>query len=339
MNTNGKPLFTMFVGLPGSGKSFAADEMRKKGMKIFSSDDLRESTGEKNSAKVFAELRRGIVESLKNGEDCVLDATNLNRKKRMSFLDDVRRTGAGTKCILFVVPPEVCKARNAARANKHGVTDAVIDRMLRSFESPWYSDGFDEIEVKAYGGEFRPAFSDEDVDAFGQDNDHHGLPLGMHERKAAEYAEKTLVLTENAPFVAAAARRHDEGKTLTKGYVDSKGNPSEKAHYYDHEKVGSYLFLLRGFCGGKLDFPLTKWGILYVAFLICMHMRTGNAWKLSKKAEDRDRARIGEDAYRDLLALNEADRFAKNPSEEDEAEMNRKYMERISRLKPAPPRA
>lgn len=334
MKNNGRPMFVMFVGLPASGKSTCAEELRRKGMRIFSSDELREKTGERNNRKVFSELKTGVLAALRNGEDCVLDATNLNRKKRTAFLNDVRGTGAATKCVLFVVPPEVCKARNAERANRHGVTDEVIETMLRNFESPWYSDGFDEIEVRAFDGAFEPEFADEDADAFDQDNGHHALTLGEHERKAAEYAEKTLMLTENAPFVIAAARRHDEGKMLTRTYVDAKGNPSENAHYYGHEKVGSYLFLLRGFCGGRLDVPLTEWGILYCAFLISMHMRP-SVWKTSKNAEERDRLRIGDEAYADLLALGEADAFAKHPSEEDEERMNARMRAAAASLKPA----
>jgi CRISPR/Cas system-associated endonuclease Cas3-HD len=33
---------------------------------------------------------------------------------------------------------------------------------------------------------------------------------------------------------------HDIGKSFTKGYKDSKGNPCEYAHYYQHHLVSAY---------------------------------------------------------------------------------------------------
>jgi len=37
-----------------------------------------------------------------------------------------------------------------------------------------------------------------------------------------------------------AALLHDIGKSFTKGYKDSKGNPCEYAHYYQHHLVSAY---------------------------------------------------------------------------------------------------
>ena len=38
-----------------------------------------------------------------------------------------------------------------------------------------------------------------------------------------------------------AALRHDIGKPYVKAFIDSKGNPCEQAHYYQHQCVGAWM--------------------------------------------------------------------------------------------------
>ena len=71
------------VGLPGSGKSTYAGYLAKSGYKVFSSDAFREATGITNSAVVFKNLCRSIKQAVRDGHDCVLDATNLVADKRI----------------------------------------------------------------------------------------------------------------------------------------------------------------------------------------------------------------------------------------------------------------
>ena len=84
--------FYMMVGIPGSGKSKIAQEL---GVKVYSSDKLRkelwgseEIQGDNN--EIFTELYRRIKASLKNGESCVLDATNIKASKRAHFLKEIK---------------------------------------------------------------------------------------------------------------------------------------------------------------------------------------------------------------------------------------------------------
>lgn len=307
--------FRMEVGLPSSGKSRYAENMRQNGYTVFSSDEMREKDGIRDNDVIFRTLHAGIIGALKKGKSCILDATNLGRKKRFSLLEQAKRAGAATVCDLFVVPVPVLKERNRSRENTHGVTDEVIEQMLRRFECPWYSDGFDRIEVHAYDGGYTPEYTKEDLMSFVQDNPHHLLTVGEHEEEAYRYIRINHALTEHYPFLLEAARYHDDGKFFTKTFFNMKGERTETAHYYGHDNVGSYLFLLRAFCTDQYErpdeYPLTEWGKLYVATLIGMHMRPLVAWKNSEKARERDRKRIGEELYADILTLNEADLHAK----------------------------
>ena len=89
--------FLMLMGISSSGKSTLAQTMAAKcNYKVFSSDALREELfGDENdqthNSEVFEELHRRILKALDAGENCVYDATNLNRKRRIQFLERLKK--------------------------------------------------------------------------------------------------------------------------------------------------------------------------------------------------------------------------------------------------------
>ncbi len=103
-----------------------------------------------------------------------------------------------------------------------------------------------------------------------------------------------------------AAMLHDIGKPFTKSFVDSKGNPSKEAHYYQHHLVGAYMSLF------YVPDGYTDINRLRVANIIQHHMKmfeidkSPSADKLSKKFKEL----VGED-YNIILALHNADCKAK----------------------------
>ena len=133
--------------------------------------------------------------------------------------------------------------------------------------------------------------------------------IGIKTRDEIEAGAK---MTENLADIAAGA--HDLGKYYTKTFMDSKGNPSEEAHYYGHENYGAYMFLLgqnHAVSTGDDECAKTdkreQKNNLYIASLINWHMRPHTAWKQSEKAKERDRKLIGEEMYQDIMILHEAD--------------------------------
>ena len=93
---------------------------------------------------------------------------------------------------------------------------------------------------------------------------------------------------------------HDEGKVFTKSFYDARGNPSEEAHYYSHERCGAYNSLF-------YEMPCEH---LYVAQLIQWHMRPYLAWEQSEKAMQKDKKLLGETLFNDIMLLHEADLYA-----------------------------
>ena len=102
-----KPKFIMLVGLPGSGKSFKAQELSQEyNATIFSSDALREElfndvNHQADNTTLFNELHKRIKDCLKEGNNAIYDATNINYKKRMAFLAELKNIPCEKICVIM----------------------------------------------------------------------------------------------------------------------------------------------------------------------------------------------------------------------------------------------
>lgn len=300
--------FVMLVGIPASGKSTYAEELTKKGYHVHSSDKIREElfgdeNEQKDKSKVFEVLHKRIKEDLQNGVSCVYDATNMNMRRRIAFLNEIKKYPCRKKCVLFAIPVEECKRRNESRERK--VPDSVFDKMLRQFQCPYYYEGWDEIEV--VGSEKKYEIPLDEMEYFEQDNSHHSLTLGQHMKKAGEYYIQHF-FNKDTVYLLAAILAHDIGKFYTKDFHNTKGEITQEAHYYGHENCGAHMTLCH-YCS-ILGEGNNKNSLLYVCCLVNWHMRPYTAWKDSEKAKDRDIALIGKDMYEDIMKLHEADMAA-----------------------------
>lgn len=234
-NIDKTPILFMLCGLPGSGKSTCIDKIECDGEQpiVHSSDKLREELyGDENTQKhngeLFVELHRRIKADLKAGHSVVYDATNLSKKRRIAFLNELKKINCKHYCIVVLTPYERCLKQN--RMRERIVPDDVILRMYKNFQPPAYSEGWDKI-ILSFNLDEDDAGDRWDVntlfegdcgiDNFPQENSHHTLTLGMHCRKAHEY------ICKNKPGdvrLAFAALLHDEGKIITKSRINSKGD-------------------------------------------------------------------------------------------------------------------
>lgn len=298
------------VGLPGSGKS-TLYEMAYSNCKYISSDAIREEAfgdvnDQSHNNEVFNIMENRTIEALLNYESVYYDATNLSSKRRINFIKIIRQRCKQIAdeleiiCILVVPPLNIVKERNAARERK--VPEYVIDRMIKSFEVPHWSEGFDDIYVfKSTGGENLWEMLNKLVEV-PHDNPHHQLSLGYHMRAAKDYYQKECMIDFSRkidPRVAKAALFHDIGKGYCKVFHNSKGEPTEEAHYYNHENVGAYFYLANS-SGEDINDDMTN---LYIANLIQHHM---DYWKGEKYMEKISK-RFGEVFIFDLDCLHRAD--------------------------------
>ena len=301
--------FVMLCGLPGSGKSTYAERLEaEEGFIIHSSDKIRAELGDVNDQSknedVFNLLHKRVKADLNNRKNVCYDATNLNRKRRMAFLKELKNIECRKICVFIATPWEICLAQNFARDRQ--VPQEVMSRMYKSFQMPSIYEGFDEVIVHYENEDWKSYYGsvEEYVDSlvnFEQENSHHTLTLGNHMIGAVNYLAETKG-SECSLDVLYATYTHDIGKPGVKSFVNGKGEVTPEAHYYSHHNCGSYksLFFKYPKCINKE----------YVALLIEHHMKPMLEWKQSEKEKEKDRKLFGDHFINDVMLLHEADVFA-----------------------------
>lgn len=302
----------MMAGLPASGKStFARNVLSVNlGAVVHSSDAIRaEILGDENKQTqqelVFKTLHRRVFQDLMAGKDVVYDATNISYKRRMTFLQELNAKcipGLWTMCVFLATPYEKCLTNNASR--ERFVPEHVIERMYRKFDVPMLAEGWDEIWI--VGDEDRHGEIDSlttRLSKFEHDNPHHEYTVGQHCMATQQYLIHHY--KHSNVCLLYAALLHDIGKEKTKVFLDSHGNPTETAHFYNHERIGAYeSFSYTG--------NLSEHQRLMVALLIRWHMwpyvveLSDNPTKTANKV----RRLVGENIWSQIMVLNDCDRHA-----------------------------
>lgn len=136
------------VGLPGSGKS---TYLARLGAHPLSSDSIREGladdpTDQKIHDRVFATIRYLLRHRLAIGRPVTyIDATNLSRKERKTWVKFAREAGCEIEALYFDTPLDVCLARNQMRDRR--VPESVIREMAHKLTVPQLEEGFSRVEI------------------------------------------------------------------------------------------------------------------------------------------------------------------------------------------------
>lgn len=299
--------FIMNVGLPASGKTYYARHL--EGYEVFSSDDIRNELYPKgdgytkeHQTVVFNTLHKRLEQALTDGKNVVYDATNLHRKYRMAFLDQIKGIECVKSCYLFVEPLEVLKIRNVFR--EETVPESVYDRMIRSFQVPIMREGWDEIELITH---YNTQISKEAkfVEELDQHNEHHRLTIGSHNKRAVnlvrENPEFQKMRPEEKTLIATATQQHDIGKAVTISKVNHRGENDGNYHYYGHNNAGAYLAL----CSDR-NLGSYGMGTLDLALLIELHMKPFE-WAKKPALKEKDRALYGDWVVNAVDMIHDAD--------------------------------
>lgn len=293
----------IMCGLPASGKSSCAKAV--KNSIIISTDDIREEINgnaniQDNAALVFETAFNRIKDNLieEKYQNVVFDATNINYKKRTDIINRFKKYADNIICNFVYADYEECLERNSKRERK--VPEEVIKRMYYNFYVPQFFEGFDDIHFENNSNKTHNFDELKEKLNINQDNPNHKLSLLEHSQRALIY----LINRMNSPFgavIAMAGYLHDIGKIKTKAFINSKGEKTEIAHYYSHEKVGAYD-----------SFPYTEGNYLYTRFyiaqLIQWHMLLHQ--ELSEKTIEKYKNKLGIAFWKDLQLLHEADLYA-----------------------------
>ena len=297
-----QPKCIVLVGLPASGKSVYAKKLAQEhNATIFSSDDLRvelydDVNCQDHNQELFVELHKRIKDCLRSGKSAIMDSTNLNYKRRMAFLAELKNIPCEKICVIMATPYEECLRRNAERERK--VPEHAIQRMYFNFNIPYWYEGWDDIQVEY--GSYKGCYGKlvnwyHNYKNYHQHNSHHKLTLGEHCHKAA------LRIDERGSVeLICAAYIHDCGKIETATFTNSKGIVTEECHYYNHQYVSGYKALFFDY-----SHPLD------VAIIVMWHMQP-YFWEKdnNEKLHNKYRKLWGEDLYHDVMHLHSADKFA-----------------------------
>ncbi len=276
----------VLVGLPGSGKSSYAEQFKAvddaicTGVTVIhSSDAIREELfgdagSQEDNGRVFELMRKRTVEDLRADKTVIYDATNVTRKARKSAIACAHPTHDTVECHIVWAEPEECIRRDSLRERKVG--PAVIDKMLRRWQSPWLDEGFDKIEVHLNQYDFDQvkyvASKASDLH-IPHDNPHHQLGVWDHCMQAHLNVIDQGAADEQSRYrkynsVAKAAYWHDIGKPYTKFF-----KPGEDiAHYYDHHCVGGYLTYGLFLDPDHLTRDVEMSDICFISWIISNHM-------------------------------------------------------------------
>lgn len=310
--------FYMVVGLPGSGKSYLANQVLKELDEKtiwLSSDKIREELygseeEQGDPSKVFGEMRIRTEKALQDGWNVVYDACNINSKKRIAFLNNLKRYRCEKNCILCATPYEMCLERNKKR--DRFVPEAVIRQMYMNWNTPYFFEGWDHIYVQYAEGTKGSLgtvknFVEKQMD-FKQENPHHLETLGEHLRETASYLKEQYGYQEYSNMIIAALL-HDCGKSFAKVFTDKRGNKTEIAHYYQHQCNGAYDVLFY-----EIENKNTE-DMLEISMLVNLHMAPFG-WESVEKGSPKQKKLWGEKIYEEIKQIHAADEASSHSESE-----------------------
>lgn len=300
------PTIYVLCGLPGSGKSeFAKKLSEESGAIIHSSDSIRaEVYGDENDQahnnEVFNILHKRIKENLLAGRSVIYDATNINKKRRICYLNTLKNIPCIKTCVVIATSYEKCLSNVQARKRK--LPREVLFKKYVSWQPPHISEGWDSIAIYYPWPEAPKKYNISSLLSYNQNNSHHSLSLGHH------LIETCIQLnlkypSQNDCNLNSAALLHDIGKPFTRIEKNSKGICDGETHYYNHNCVGAYDSMFYKHPDETAD------TILDIANLIYYHMHPYSSWK-SDKVMERDRKLLGEEVFERVMKLHVADMAA-----------------------------
>lgn len=272
-------LLILPIGLPASGKSYWCDEQKAQNPDtiVVSSDAIRQEiyndvNDQTHNKEVFSIMFERTVKALADGGTVVYDATNLNRKRRIALINNIRAKVKNLEVhyIVFAVPYEQILINNAKR-ERH-VPEEVIERMYHNFDVPLPHESCNYIRIVNWC-EAVPPIEDllqRNIET-PHNNINHSLSCGNHCLATQEYIKNCTkhygIYQNERRILSLAARYHDVSKYKVKTFTRFNGEPDTNAHYYNHEKVSAYDFLAH-----YTDDTLLPYEKIMVAALIDRHM-------------------------------------------------------------------
>jgi predicted kinase len=142
-----RPMLTMMVGLPRSGKTTYVNAHFKGSDPILCADQLRYLVyGQRfwgdGEELMWSIHKKVLTMLLEQGIDVVIDETNTTEARRQPLIKLARKYGYSVRAIVISTPADVCIAR--AKAENDTVIIPVIERMEAQYE-PIVDEDYDWV--------------------------------------------------------------------------------------------------------------------------------------------------------------------------------------------------
>ena len=143
----------VMVGIPGSGKSTYAKKLSEEfGIKVISSDDVRDLNPKMEEKDIFGEVYRLISCEIKEGKDVILDATNSTKFIRSRIVERLKPYNITYDMVAYYFPIdyktcyERIERRNQKRIDRYFPLD-VLESYYKKAEAPSINEGFKEVKI------------------------------------------------------------------------------------------------------------------------------------------------------------------------------------------------
>lgn len=139
--------------------------------------------------------------------------------------------------------------------------------MVNNFQTPYYDEGWDEIEIKytSYPYDEKDEIKLLDNLNIPHDNPYHKGTIKQHTDEVRNLIEEDFKANklneEEYRLLKEVSIWHDIGKPFVKQFKEDKDG-NVKAIYYDHQNISAYLTL------GKKDYK----NRLLISYLVNLHM-------------------------------------------------------------------
>ncbi|WP_300924555.1 AAA family ATPase [uncultured Clostridium sp.] len=311
-----KPQLIVMCGLQSSGKSYQAKVLKlelekgdnKQKTVILSSDEIRKENPGLANDKIFSKLYSDMNYWLRHGDNVIIDATNITIKSRKHIFTSLQ-VDCYKICYIMNTLVATCIERVKERnkdSNEHFVPLEVIDKYHKSFEIPFYEEGWDEIKLhnipEANKTESMMNMLLCMADGFDQCNKHHTQDLLQHMLNTESAYADLITKCDVRHIVRIAAKYHDVGKLFTQTFGEDG-----QAHYYNHANIGAYylMCIIAMYYGIYSAVEYDPESTLEFLFYINYHMHMYNL--KTEKSVNKWKNIFGEFKFNQLKLLNECD--------------------------------